>query len=454
MSRRNENLNLQKIKKRKKIIVTAVILAAVLLVSAILFCVMWEPKAPEVVGNIIDKPIYDISSVKINTGEIEYTVSNDIGFPVDGYESALDISDIANVLLEAQNIPYTNEKALKKDLSRYGIDKEGKSITVNYFEGEAFQLLFGDKCSDFEYYAADINRGKLYRIPTEKYELLMKHPAEYRNKIICEIDAGTIESFTVSKKGNKEVSVEKDKDFVPTEYQTASYLVTYPYNNVKASLVTLQYIFEATEEIIADSIVEEKPSDLAKYGLTDDKKTSISFTDANKTATLFFGDEKDGKVYTMCEGTDAVYLAERELYNLIKNYKSYGYIENFIAMHNIKDVKSIEITSGDKKRFMEIFRDNEGKETFKVDGKDETDKRFRKLYRDVIAIDLTDIADKNTDGKLYATVTYTLENGQTDTYNYYDYDSENCMVTSKDNLYCVVLKSKIDKIFEEITEEN
>lgn len=415
-----------------------------------------EPTPPVVAGNIVERERADISKVQISTGEITYTLNNNVGFEIEGFESELLLNvDLATSLIPAvEEIPYTGKIEKISSLSDYGLEKEEKSVTVFYGDGSQFKLLIGKEASEYEYYAMVENGDCVYKIPAETYESLMKHPGEYRDKYVCSMDDTTVEAFTIYRNGKKDVTVKKDRNFVPTnEYQTTSYIVTYPYNNKNAALGVLWYMFEnIPDEVVADSVVEETPSDLSIYGLSPAALT-LELTDAQDTNTLRFGNEKDGKVYLMCNDSSVVYLVESPLYDIIKEFKASNYVEGYIGLHNIVTVSSISISKGDETHTMAI-EEAEGYTNYLIDGIVMKEKDFKGIYQSVIAVSAKDFVEETPDGEVYAEITYKFKDETSISYKYYDYNENYCLAKAMNGLTALVAKADIDNLVEIFTKEN
>jgi len=205
------------------------------------------------------------------------------------------------------------------------------------------------------------------------------------------------------------------------------------------------------ERVVADSMVEENPADLSKYGLVTPAIT-VEIANPIQTTTLKFGNEKDGKVYIMRNDDPVVYLASCSLYNTVKGYRANDYVENFVSIYNISGVSSIDITKGDKKYSMKI-NEASGSTTYSIDGKNWEESNFRKAYQQVIGIAFDNIVNEKAEGKVYATVKYNFKDSTSAVYNYYDYDNDSCIVVAKNALTCTVPKSSIDNMIKSITKE-
>ena len=437
--------------------IVAVLVAAAIAVG-IYFLNREEPKAPPAIGTIVNRQSTDINGVEISTGEIDYSLRlNELlgMFIVEGYESDLldHFTAAASVIYAVDDVSYTEKIEDVKDLSEYGLKDTKKSVRVTYTDGTEYKLLIGDKCGDFEYYAMLENDSVVYKMLATDCEKLMVHPKEYRIKDICEVDPTTVKSVIVEKKGEKEVEVVKDENYKPTnEYQTISFLMKYPYENITASLGTLQKILDELEDFDAADIAEEKPENLEKYGLVDGTATVLKVTDATGTKELKFGTIVDEKAYVMCAGKDVVYTIPSYLAELLKDYRAVNYVEDFVGIYNIQDVSNIVVAKGKETHTLKMSQDSDGADSFFIDDERVEDKQFRKIYQYVIGITFEDVVEKEPSGKTYMTVKYNFKDSDSVTYTYYEYDEKYCIVKANNGLNCLTLKSELDAAFENVSE--
>lgn len=446
---------------KKKLTKVLALILAILLSASLTGCGDKEekkaeevPQAPSVEGYFSGPAVSDIVSMQVNNGETTYTIINGLVPDIEGYTSlVINPYSLYGMLMSTEQFPYTGKvEGDISDLSKFGLKDSAQSVAITCSDKSVKTIFFGKEASEFEYYAMIDTENVVYTIQKEAFDFFMRHPSEHRDMQICNIDYTLVDRVTVEKNGEKEVSVELDENFVPeNEYQTVSFLVTYPYESVTASLATVQYLFEDMESVVADSIVEENPADLSKYGLVTPAIT-VEIANPIQTTTLKFGNEKDGKVYIMRNDDPVVYLASCSLYNTVKGYRAIDYVENFVSIYNISGVSSIDITKGDKKYSMKI-NEASGSTTYSIDGKNWEESNFRKAYQQVIGIAFDNIVNEKAEGKVYATVKYNFKDSTSAVYNYYDYDNDSCIVVAKNALTCTVPKSSIDNMIKSITKE-
>ena len=257
--------------KRNIKIIIASLLVLALLAGGYYFLLGWNPENPaeeqasnpteEQYEKAIDIKTNDVDFVKINNGSIVYTVRNGEKVAIEGYSSLImDEYQLSMLLYDVTALPVSRKiDSSGKTFSDYGIDENGKSITVATKDGKTEILLIGAPTNfEDEYYAMLKGKDSVFTVSSYSVEKLMKHPSEMRSNAICTLDGQNISAFTIIKNGKKELSIAYDEEYVPAnEYQPVSYLITYPYNNVTASLDRLQELFKNISSLAAESIIEE-----------------------------------------------------------------------------------------------------------------------------------------------------------------------------------------------------
>lgn len=451
--------------KRNIKLIIALLVVLALLGGGYFFISKWNPEKENTDENsltnqdgnaeyVFDADSENIDFVKFNTGSITYTVKNGEEPSIEGYSShIIDKYQLSSMVYSVTSVSISRRiENFSGNLSDYGIDESGKSVTVRMKDGTQHTLLLGNSTNfEDEYYAMLKGEDSVFTVSSYSVDNLMKNPDELRSKDICTLDGQNISEFTVKKSGKHELSVKYDENYTPAnEYQTVSYLITYPYKNVTASLDRLQELFESVSSLTADSIVEENPKNLALYGL--DKPYEVEFTDldGNKT-TVRMGDYgEDGNVYLMCNNKPVVYLAQCPFYETIKGVNAKNYVDRFINLFNIDTVKEIKIEADGEEHILSIEKKSEDSYTYKVGEKILEESNFKKLYQLVIGVAAADFTEEKAAGKEKCSITFSFNDGGLKKFTYYVYNDRYCIVKADNNLTCLTLTKNLDNILEQL----
>jgi len=450
--------------KRNIKIIIASLLVLALLAGGYYFLLGWNPENPaeeqasnppeEQYEKAIDIKTNDVDFVKINNGSIVYTVRNGEKVAIEGYSSLImDEYQLSMLLYDVTALPVSRKiDSSGKNFSDYGIDENGKSITVATKDGKTEILLIGAPTNfEDEYYAMLKGKDSVFTVSSYSVEKLMKHPSEMRSNAICTLDGQNISAFTIIKNGKKELSIAYDEEYVPAnEYQPVSYLITYPYNNVTASLDRLQELFKNISSLAAESIIEENPSDLAKYGLDNPYEVEFISFDEKKVTVKMGNYGENGSIYVMRDNLPVVYLAQCSFYENIKNATAQNYIDRFIHLFNINTVKKISVKAGNKEHLLSIEKNADKSMTYKIDGKTSEESKFKPIYQQIIGITAADFIEEKDEGEENCTISFSLNDGSTKKFTYYIYNDRYCIVKADNNLTCLTLTKNIDTLFEQL----
>ena len=448
--------------KRNIIMLVAAVVALALLAGGYFFLQKWEPNSEDensseaLLGQneeteyLINTDYSEIASVTVNNGEETYTVKNGENPSIEGYSShIIDSSKLSSLIYSSSSVAISHKIKGKGDsLSLYGLDSPEKWVLISMKDGTKYKLVIGNSANfEGEYYAMLEGEDFVCTVSSYDIESLMKSPSEMRSMDICTLDGQSIASFTIKKNGKKEISVKYDENFKPSnEYQTVSYLVTYPYNNVNASLDKLQALFEKISSLTAQSIVEENPSNLKKYGL--DKPYELEITDhEGKTTKIKMGSYgEDGNVYVMLSGVPVVYLADCPFYEVVKESRADDYVDRFINLFSIDGVKSIKVKAEGKTHTLEITKKSDDESIYKINDKLVSEKPFKEIYQLIIGVTATDFVNKEPAGDKKCEFIFKFTDNTKKTFTYYTYDDRYCIVKADNGLKCLTLTKNLDAV--------
>ena len=448
--------------KRNIKMLIAVLVVLTLFAGGYFLLLKWnpEPKKEETPNIQMESTEYliaeetkNIDYVQFNNGKESYIVRNGETPTIEGYSShIIDVSKLSSAIYNSSRIAISHKLSGKAgNMTEYGLDKTEKSVLVSLKDGTSHKLLIGNSANfEDEYYVMREGGDFICTISSYKVGSLMVSPSEYRSLDICALDSASITSVSIEKNGKKEVSVKYDEEFEATsEYQTASFKVTYPYNDVTASFDKLRNLFDNISTLTADSIVEENPSNLTKYGL--DKPYTLSVADKSGETTIKMGSYGDnGSVYVMCNDIPVVYLAACPFYETVKQSKASDYVERFINLFNIKTVQSIELKGENETHTLEITKKSEDNYVYKKNGKLISEDNFRDIYQLIVGVTAAEIISENPKGEEKCSITFNFTDKTSKTFTYYVYDERYSIVKTDNGIVCLALTKNLDHIFSKL----
>lgn len=314
----------------------------------------------------------------------------------------------------ASNLSYiTAEKVIEEsasDLAKYGLDKPVE-ITVKY-DGGVKTVELGNMTSTKDaYYIKEKGSNKVYTISSYTGDSLKVEKNDLRDNTLYTIKPDEVLGLSMSKAGNLVFTAKKGEE--------SQWLLTAPIEG-NADVSKLSPILEALAQNSSyQSFIDEKPSDLDKYGLKD-PSYSLEFETASGKTKLLLGNEKEkGKeIYAKLADKSEVFTIDVGPLNFLdKPLKEI--MEVFAYIVNIQDVTKIVVDMDGKITTSDIVtdKDDKDKDKFTVNGKDASTSKdekdnslFRKYYQALIGVTMDEIdAGSKPTAKAEITFTYSLK---------------------------------------------
>ncbi len=443
-------------KKRVKGLVLGFIVLA-LLFALYFFAVKWTPETEIITEETNEETNYLFKTTTDNIESIEfyysgnsYIIHNGEKKSITGYESSVIDPELLmraihnfSYVIENQNIKVDDVK-----LQDYGIKDSKTYVIIKEKDGKSTKIILGNSAVvEGEFYAYNENTGRLSSISGSAAEFFRVEPSMYRSLEVCEIVNETIERVSISKGNDKIIDIEYDKENEETSNSVPSFKMLYPYKGVAASTDRTTSLIETVGSITAQEIVTENMNELSSFGLINPYKLTV--TDEKGSHTISLGKKNNnGLVYIMYNDKKVVYLADCPYYEKVVNVKSDDYIDRFIHLVYLSDVKSIEFSAQNKNTLLRVEDDSKNDKTkYLVNSKEMSEEKFKELYQAIIGVIATDIDDDFVPaGKEQCIITFDLNNNQKKIFKYYEYNERNYYVKSDKGIGCITLKKNIDAI--------
>ncbi len=310
-----------------------------------------------------------------------------------------DSSVLSSIAINAASV--TADKLVEEnaqDMSKYGLDKP-VIVKLKLTDGTVKSLEIGAVTpTKGGYYVRLTGENKVYVVGSYTIETLLTNRNGLRLKKLFNIDSTMFTKIAMDRKGENVFSSELDPK------KSAIWNLLQPIKGSTNS-TALQPMFEALSATTVVEFIEDKPSDLSKYGLDNPSYTFDFDTTTGGAFKLLLGDEKTkgSEMYAKLDGNDEVFTIDSSAYTFLdKPLKEI--IDTFAYLVNIDQVKKIDLTMEGKTDTMtlDIYKaaDNSSdsdKDKFTFNGKDATGKNdddnqpFREFYQSLIAICLDDI---------------------------------------------------------------
>ncbi len=405
----------------KNVIILAVVM--VLLVGALVAVNVYK-KDDEDSGNavptvklipLIEAKKEDITEYTIENDGNKFTVTHQgtdwvLTYPAGVNYSKIETENMANNAAGISASKVIEENAA--DLKVYGLDKP-TIVSFKTKDGKEQAIEVGsDTPTDEATYVKTKGSNTVYLV--DKYSVSSFRVSKYFfwKKEIFDITKDDIKSFTLERQGK--VAFKVDLNDAKQWYLTA------PLEGV-ANSGKLQPCLDGLPNLAATSIEEDKPKDLAEFGL--DKPTYVMTLDTKKgTQKLYLGSEviKGQEIYGKLEGSDTIFVLPLGSLDYL-DMPLKDLVEGLVYAPDIYDVSEftfdMEGKTTDVKLMLDEKKDTD-KDKYTVNGKDANKKNsdgevfVRVFYRALIGIGFVDLdADSKIvpTAKPEVTITYKLK---------------------------------------------
>ena len=254
-----------------------------------------------------------------------------------------DLTGYVGFLAAIQEIPDAKDK-------EFGFDKPQREINVSYTDGEKITLLFGkDAPSGDGIYVKREDTGVVYLIGGSSEEMLMKTLNDYRVFTLFGPYEETtdIRKVTIEREGEDKLDVEAKGKEVSTSEETAvaQYEIKSPTQADVSNDALETSLLKPLIAIASETLVEDNPKDLAKYGL--DHPVRVEFDDSDgKTVSFLIGsDAENGGTYVMLDGANSVVLTKEPIPFVNVDYTDL--MLKLIFLHNMDTVSSVQYQMDD-----------------------------------------------------------------------------------------------------------
>lgn len=234
------------------------------------------------------------------------------------------------------------ENANDKD---FGFHNPQREIKISYTDGVVINLTVGKHAPTGKgIYVKREDTDRVFLVGGETANVLMKTLRDYRVFTLFGpyTDTTDIRKITIARPGEDKLVVAAKGSEVSTSAQTAvaQYEIISPIQTDAANDAVEKKLLQPLIEIAADTLVEDKPKDLAKYGL--DNPIRVDFTDADNTSVSFLiGDTAEsGGNYVMLEGSNSVVLTQKAI--PFVTVVDTDLMLKLIWLHNMDAVSSIQ----------------------------------------------------------------------------------------------------------------
>ncbi|MBT3275438.1 MAG: DUF4340 domain-containing protein [Spirochaetales bacterium] len=306
-----------------------------------------------------------------------------------------DIQDIAYSMSAISSDQIIDEDP--DDLTIYGLDNPLGKAVLAFADGTIRTLTAGARTpTRSAFYTRIDDDPKVYAVRTYTIDKIFIRIDDLRDREIKLPNNQEISYFKLSGIQTLEITkMDEDDDFIGSKF--SSLKLTKPYTDERS--IDTQRFSEMMEVLPAtftiDTFVEDRPTDLAKYGLNPPKYEWLARDNESFIHLLVGNETDDGFFYVKFPDEDMVFTLSKSLFNFL-DVKPITLVDKFVLIPNIDMVDKIVITGFEKEYTVELKREKnlsaeEGETedeitTYFLDGKEIEEDPFKKFYQLVIGL--------------------------------------------------------------------
>ncbi len=263
-------------------------------------------------NDLRDKQILGLAEDKINrlnfkskdfSLEVEKKEGKWLGKDLPEYIE-IDQAKIGELVKTFANLKIDNfEDGEAKGLYAYGLDNPRAEIEL-FGDEKPVRVLFGNKKGKYCYLKLG-TQEPVYSISRSVFRQVPKNENDIRVKRFVKLDNAKISALVI-KRGNAAISILKKGNSWELHDD----------KGIKVEESKIQELLDGVEGLEVEEFVDDKPSDLAPYGLNN-PKIEIIISEADKKKTLLFGDKKYKKVYAKLADRESVYMLKDDILSKI-----------------------------------------------------------------------------------------------------------------------------------------
>lgn len=433
----------------RNIIFVAAVIA--LLALAYVFAVKYEPKKePAAQSESAEQiKVFEIKSADITRMEVsnesgKYAfVKSDGKWVLEGANYVEPVqSTVSSLSYTVSYISAESEIAdSAENFYKYGLDNPRAQITVTE-NGQEHTLLLGSATptNNYSYFSVS-GTGKIYTVSDAVSDAFLKTQNDYRDKTVINVDVTKLRAVEINGSKGK-IAVEYQTPENQNEYNTVSvWRMTSPVNHNVENKKFMEKVATSACAVTAESITEDSPKDLTKYGFTQSLKLTLD----DGSVLLYRIGTVNGVSYMMQDGENTVFaVAQTSL--AFMDTDPMDILESFVILQNIGNVASVRITSPSADVLLEVTHGDT--ESYTVNGKYASEAGFKSMYQKVLSLTADGVASHGrTSDEELASVTYTMTDGSQSTLRYYPYDGINVLAERDGEGVFFMKKTKLTELF-------
>ncbi|NLK21972.1 MAG: DUF4340 domain-containing protein [Epulopiscium sp.] len=348
-----------------------------------------------------------------------------------------------------------------EDLEKYGLNTPVVTARAILSDGSEKVYYLGNKTPEGNtYYLMVKDVPKVYTVWVNHGNNFSLKMNDVRLKALTEIALEEIKYFYLKQEGKPTIEIIPNEDESGKDYGWGLWLMKQPYRHeYTVDTEDFTRIIQGVSNLKIKDFVEENPSDISKYGL-DNPKIEIKIQDNKNTLHLYIGSNKDeSTVYFKTHDKNNVYTMDILALTPFINSLPFELIDRFAYIVDINLVDAIKVETREGVYDITFLRTTKRVEdeedeivtTYRVDGEEIEESKFKSYYQKLIGITLDAEIDKTIKKEdTEISTIFILNTGETIVINYVPYNKDFYAVLRDNESEFVVTKKKVKDMLEHL----
>jgi hypothetical protein len=293
-----------------------------------------------------------------------------------------------------------------KDLTPYGLDRPQATATATLSDGSERVIYLGDRTAvKTTYFLKTKDDPRVFAVWMNHANHFRYSLSDVRDKKLPDINIDELTYLMISKEGKPVFEVVNHEDLPGmderVEFIASRLYIIKPFREPRgtASDRWSEGFIRKFRPPRIKKFVDDRPTDLTRYGLNP-PRAELIMKDPENVLHLLLGEKVDDDlVYFQLKGEPAVHAIDAEILDFI-DVKPFDVVDKFAFIVNIDDVDWARVTGRGKSYTLSIKREKiakqegqesesdeeEVKETYFLDGKEQEESPFKKAYQSLIGL--------------------------------------------------------------------
>lgn len=441
----------------------SLLVVAIILISATILVINLNPGAKDVtpadeaktytVTDISDKSLKEISVV---LPDMSYTFkkdSSDMYTYIESPSAELNQPMINQLESFLKNVT-AEEKATDDafNLSDYGFDKPKSEVKISYDGGEMTYKV-GNLTQGNGYFLNVDGSKEVYVIHSAKALALMQPVSYFRNPSLHSVDPQTLSVVEFDSPDGR-IRLEKQASSTGEELWN----MTSPIKK-SADITNIEsYISQYIPLIVAKEFPEDNVSDLSKYGLGNGARLLYFEDGGGNFGHIYLGNTHSSGMYTYARKDGSNNVVSIETKNIeFMDMNMFTFVDSLINLEVLADIEKIEFKKDDTIRTMNIKRqsdsrkEDESNSEYYINDVRVSANSFKKIYTDIIALDIERLADSVTTENPVYEITYFKSDSSKVNIQFVKHTERHYGAVMDGECKYIVLKEKLDNIYTQLS---